>query len=464
MDVLKQILGRLHPLLVHLPIGFIVLGLLMQGYDRKKKEFGKAIAIIFLWGGISAVFASITGYLQYTSEGYTFDSVKFHLWSGILTAIFSFVMYLRLSEFKRIDFLQKIPLLTFSLLFFVLISFTGHLGGTITHGEDYLVEPLPNAIKSALGFETFEEKTIALSEEDWQEAILYEDLIKPILNNKCMSCHNPKKSKGELQLHSEEAILKGGENGEILVLNTPEESELYSRLILSKEDEDHMPPKEKTQLSKEEIKLIETWIGKGNPFNTSIGELGLEKELFSSFFPQQHDEDFPDIEVMAASLDSIAHVEENGIHVDYISESTNYLSVSCINKPSFSDEDFQFLIPIAQQIAILDLGGTQLSDSIFKKLERLPNLTILKLDNTAVTGKGIDLLATSEHLKTINLTGSKFEEPYLKALLNFKKLQKVFLYNTKAAKVGEHSLNEGRIIIDYGHYDLPAIQSDSVIY
>ena len=464
MDVLKQILGRLHPLIVHLPIGFIILGLLMQGYDRKKKEFGNAIALIFLWGGISAIFASITGYLQYTSEGYTFDSVKFHLWSGIFTAVFSFVMYTRLKGFKPIDFLQKIPLLAFSLTFFVLISFTGHLGGNITHGEDYLIEPLPNAIKSALGFETFEEKTIALNEEDWEEAILYEDLIKPILNNKCISCHNPKKSKGELQLHSEAAILEGGENGEILVLNNPEKSELHSRLILPKDDEDHMPPKEKTQLTKEEIKLIETWIGHGNPFDKSIGELGLEKELFLSFFPQQHTDDFPDIEIMAASLDSIAHIEKNGIHVDKISESSNFLSVSCINKPAFSDEDFQFLGPIAEQIAILDLGGTQISDSIFKKLEGLPHLTILKLDNTAVTGKGIDLLASSEYLKSINLTGSRFEEPYLKSLTNFKKLQKVFLYDTKTNTDGVQSLNEGQITIDYGNYELPPIASDSIIY
>jgi uncharacterized membrane protein len=68
MDVLKQLLGRLHPLIVHLPIGFIILGLLLQWHDRKKKQFNNVITLIYKWGGISAVFACITGYLQYVGE------------------------------------------------------------------------------------------------------------------------------------------------------------------------------------------------------------------------------------------------------------------------------------------------------------------------------------------------------------------------------------------------------------
>ncbi len=135
MDVLKQLLGRLHPLIVHLPIGFIVLGLLLQWYDRKTGQYGKVIGIIYLWGGISAVLACITGYLQYLGEGYAFDTVKWHLWAGIATALFSFVMYARLGNRKPMDFLSRIPIVAFSIFFFVLISFTGHQGGNITHGS-----------------------------------------------------------------------------------------------------------------------------------------------------------------------------------------------------------------------------------------------------------------------------------------------------------------------------------------
>ena len=59
MNILMQLLGRLHPIIVHLPIGFIVLGVLFLFYDRKKKAMTKVVSLSFLWGGISAIFACV---------------------------------------------------------------------------------------------------------------------------------------------------------------------------------------------------------------------------------------------------------------------------------------------------------------------------------------------------------------------------------------------------------------------
>jgi len=459
-----QLLGRLHPLIVHLPIGFIIFGLLLQWHDRHRKEYGKVIPLVYFWGGISATLACITGYLQYLGEGYAFDTVKWHLWFGIATALFSFLMYAKLKDLKAFNFLMGIPIVALSIVFFVLISFTGHQGGNITHGEDYLVEPLPNNIKSALGFETFEEKEIALTEENWEDALIYEDVLKSILNNKCVSCHNPKKTKGELLLHDGDGILNGGENGEVVVTNNASSSELFTRMNLPMEDDDHMPPEGKTQPTKEEIKLVGAWIDAGHPFEGSIKESGLEKELFLSFFPKKYDNDYPDIEISEASQDSIAYIEKTGVHVDLISKASNFLSVSCINKPAFSDSDFENLVPIKSQIAKLDLGGTEVTDAIFEKLAMLPNLTILKLDNTSVTGKNIEALSSLKHLKSINLTASEFDGDNLEALSSFQKLRKVYLYKTKVQSKEIKTLRDGQISIDYGEYDLPPIPSDSIIY
>lgn len=465
MDVLKQLLGRLHPLFVHLPIGFILLGLLLQWYDRNARQYGKVIGLIYLWAGISAVLACSTGYLQYLGEGYGFDTVKWHLWSGIATGLFSFVMYARLRKWQPVDFLSKIPMVAFSILLFVLISFTGHQGGNITHGEDYLVEPLPNSIKSALGYATFEEKKIVLNEQNWEEAQLYEEVINPILNNKCLSCHNPKKNKGELLLDSEEGILIGGENGEVVVTNSASDSEIFIRMNLPKDNDDHMPPEGKTQPSKEEIALIGAWLDAGHPFGGTIAESGLGKELFRPFFPRKVDNDYPNVDIAEASQDSIDAIKGKGIHIDKISTSVNFVKVSCLNKPSFSDSDFALLNPLKKQIAILDLGGTQVSDAIFEKLATLPHLTLLNLDHTDITGKGIEkLAAASEHLKSINLTDSEFQEPYLEKLAGFKKLKKVYVFNTHLDADGTKSLKDGQITVDYGNYELPAIASDSIVY
>lgn len=464
MDVLKQLLGRLHPLIVHLPIGFILLGLLLKWFDRKRLEHQKVIPLVFFWGGISAVVACITGYLQYLGEGYAFETVKWHLWSGIATALFSFLMYAKLKGMKAVDFLAKTPALVLPILFLILISFTGHQGGNITHGENYLIEPLPNSIKSALGIETFEAKEIALTDDNWEEALLYEDVIKPILNNNCVSCHNPKKKKGELLLHSEDGILKGGENGEVLITNNAKESDLFARMILPMENDDHMPPEGKTQPSKEEIKLVGAWIDAGYPFEGSINEIGLEKDLFRSFFPKNQDNGHPDIDIPEASKDSILTIEKTGIHVDRISKSSNFLSVSCINKHDFTDADFETLLPIKMQIAKLDLGGTKITDAIFEQLAQLPNLTILKLDNTTISGENIALLSSLEYLKTLNLTSTNFGALQLQKLADFKSLQKVYVFQTKLDASGPKTLNDDKIAIDYGNYELPQIASDSIIY
>lgn len=465
MDVIKQLLGRLHPLIVHLPIGFIILGLLLQWYDRKKRLHTKIIGLIYLWGGISAVLACITGYMQYLGEGYGFDTVKFHLWVGITTVVFSFLMFLRIREPQKLDFLRKIPLLPFTLTMFLLISFTGHLGGGITHGEDYLVEPLPNSIKLVLGIETFSKKTITLDEDNWKNAMIYQDVINPILNNNCVSCHNPKKLKGELQLNSEDGILKGGENGEVVSAHNASQSDLYLRMKLPKSDEDHMPPKDKAQPTKEEITLIGAWLDAGHPFDKTIGDLGMKKELFLAFFPAKHDEDYPDIEITEALSDSIDAIKKKGFHVENISQSTLFLRVSCINKPTFTDTDFKSLHPITQQIAILDLGGTQVTDSIFLKLASLPNLTVLKLDHTVVTGKNINSLQNLEFLRLINLTYTNFNATYLDQLTNFQTLKSVYLSNSGVNRTAIlTNQRKDSIDIDYGNYILPTLDSDTIIY
>ncbi|MCG2459810.1 hypothetical protein K8352_03545 [Flavobacteriaceae bacterium F89] len=465
MDVIKQLVGRLHPLIVHLPIGFIILGLLLQWFDRKTKSHTKIIGLIYLWGGISAVVACVTGYMQYLGEGYSFDTIKFHLWMGITTAVFSFLMFIRLTEPPKIEFLKKIPVPAFALTMFLLISVTGHLGGAITHGEGYLVEPLPNSVKLVLGIETFSKKTILLEEETWKNAMIYQDVIDPVLNNNCVSCHNPKKLKGELQLNSEEGILKGGENGEIVSAHNASQSELYVRMTLPKDDEDHMPPKDKTQPTKEEIALIGAWLDVGHPFDKTIGELNMEKKLFQSFFPVSHNEDYPDIEIAKAMPQSIDSIKKTGVHVENISQATHFLRVSCVNKPSFADTDFKSLHPISKQIAILDLGGTQVTDSIFSELGGLPNLTVLKLDHTSVTGKNINALKNLAYLKSINLSFTDFNDTSLEQLSNFQALNSIYLSDTEVSRTAILTNQKTEPIeIDYGDYTLPTIAADTIVY
>ncbi|MCQ0112508.1 c-type cytochrome domain-containing protein [Zhouia amylolytica] len=454
-------LGRLHPLIVHLPIGFILLGLLLQWYNRKQDmHLDKAISIAFLWAGISAVAACITGLLLYTHEGFAYDTVKLHLWFGIITAVCSFIYYVRI---RQIAF-HKTPVIIFSILILIVISATGHFGGNITHGSDYLTEPLPPSVKRIIGIETQEGNEIALNEEELDDAILYSDIIQPILDNKCVSCHGPKKSKGELALHTPEAIQKGGENGAVIDLKTPDSSAIYHRLILPVDHEDHMPPKEKTPLTKDEIALIKVWIEHEAHFDKSIGQLQLDHELFTSFFKNEDSSELPPVSVATVSKEVISNLKKStAFGIQPVSKSTSFLEVSCLNFPDFKDADLNTLKPLFKNIVSINLRGTQVSDDIFNSLIKLPNLQTLKLDNTQVSGAGIGSLQKLEYLRTISVTNTNFEAASLKDLALLKTLEKVYIFNTPAAQSPQENTDK-TFTINYGNYTLPIIATDTIIY
>lgn len=120
----------------------------------------------------------------------------------------------------------------------LILTVTGHLGGNLTHGKDHLTEPLPPELKTALGMEVVNNKFILLPETH-QELPLYSGVIQPILDQKCVSCHNPKKTRGELLMHNFKGIMNGGEEGPIIPAFNAENSEIaeaYSFVLMTKKN------------------------------------------------------------------------------------------------------------------------------------------------------------------------------------------------------------------------------------
>ena len=82
--------------------------------------------------------------------------------------------------------------------------------------------------------------------------------IKPILEKNCTSCHGPVKDKGDLRLHTHEALLKG----DVITPGKAQDSYLFELISLDHDDEDIMPPKG-DPLSKEQIEIVKQWISEG---------------------------------------------------------------------------------------------------------------------------------------------------------------------------------------------------------
>ncbi|HCO83229.1 MAG TPA: hypothetical protein DIT95_06825, partial [Arenibacter sp.] len=82
-------LGRFHPLVVHLPIGFLIFAFVLELYGRWKRDFAVSMAIEFalLGGAISAAVASVLGYMLSLSGDYEQDMLDTHFWFGIATTL-----------------------------------------------------------------------------------------------------------------------------------------------------------------------------------------------------------------------------------------------------------------------------------------------------------------------------------------------------------------------------------------
>jgi hypothetical protein len=93
-----------------------------------------------------------------------------------------------------------------------------------------------------------------------EEKITYDDHIRPLLENKCFSCHNPDKKKGGLELTSYAGLINGGSGGAVVDAGNPIGSRLWT--CSSKKEEPYMPP-EGAPLEPKDLALLSKWIAGG---------------------------------------------------------------------------------------------------------------------------------------------------------------------------------------------------------
>jgi len=455
-----EFLGRFHPVLVHLPIGILIVVLLLLWISRKMNSLGmeKAINATLLFGLIGAVFSVITGFSLSQSGEYDASLVSWHQWMAIGLAVITALLY-----FLRRRNLEKQWQLLISFFMLVLIIITGHLGGSLTHGSDYLWKGLgSDSTESGAG----PYKNLP----NVQEAYVYTDIIQPLLQNKCYSCHGARKQKAKLRLDQPDFILKGGKDGKVLEPANADESEMIHRLQLPREDEDHMPPKEKSQLKESDIAIIHWWIQQGASFDKKVKDLPQDqkvKEILTSLENRKEDAglatDLPDDPVARPGESAIQKLRERGIVVLPLAENTNYLMVNFISADSVTDKDLALLLPIRKQLLWLRLSGKPITDEGMKTIAQLTNLVRLFLDQTNITDKGLAELRSLSNLKYLNLSSTKITARGLFSLKDFKDLKSIYLYQSSVDKNdwAELKKNFPNTIIDSGGYVVPTLITDT---
>lgn len=427
---MSQFLGHFHPLLVHLPIGILLFAILLQWLSRKERNIAlqPAIGPALLCGTLSAMASAITGLLLSQNGEYATGTLNTHKWLGIAVAIISSIFYF----WKR-----KTPTNKnqngLAIVLLILIIAAGHFGGTLTHGEGYLTQHLPPPFRNWLGVHDVTTQTIS----NIDEAQVYQDIITPILQNKCYACHGPQKQKGGLRMDVATEFQKGGKSGAVFIAGKPDESELLRRVSLKLSDEDHMPPEGKPQLTEKEITLLDWWIATGASFDKKVKDLQkTEKIKFALAALQKQNSsaqpipEFPTEKVEPADVLALQKLKDAGVLVLPLAKDSHYLEANFINADSVNDRIIKLLEPLSKQLVWLNLSGTAITDSACVTLAKLMQLRKLHLQSTGITDAGLGQLQTLVRLQYLNLVGTKISVQSLAALKGLKNLRQLYLYQT----------------------------------
>lgn len=272
---LWQLLGRLHPMIVHFPISLLIFAGILELFTLKKfdSKLRPGIQMLILAGAISALGSAVFGLLLADNEGITGKILDLHQWIGLASAALS--LGLLYFAGKRKVKSKSVPLYR-TLLFLsgIGVGLAGHFGASLTHGEDFLTEVLPwKEDAEAPESMTIDLATFTSDLSPDQEIKLVTN-VRSVLAHNCYKCHSGAKIEGELRLDEKEFVFAGGENGPVLVPGNPAESDLIRRISLSKNHDDVMPSKGKL-LSKEEIKLLTLWIEKGAPWPDGVEQQSI---------------------------------------------------------------------------------------------------------------------------------------------------------------------------------------------
>ena len=281
-----KLMGRLHPIGVHLPIGLIVFAAFLELLIIFKKQSGyrQAIQLSLLIGLIAGLFSAATG-LMLSAEGDHASSLLLkHQWVAIGVLCLN-----GLAWFKHADILLRPTsqgVKAFRVLLFsnvLLLLLATYFGASLTHGTNYwsteastktaktllrnkttsmAQEPEP-ALEPDPGLVLENEPVFTKAEvASLEQQVNLQLQVRTILAHNCYDCHGPEKVKGDLRLDHIDLIMKGGESGPAVIPGNANASELYKRISLPEGHEDIMPSKGK-KLTEQEIKVIAQWINAG---------------------------------------------------------------------------------------------------------------------------------------------------------------------------------------------------------
>lgn len=439
--------GRFHIVVLHLPIGWLALVPLLEfiGARWQSANVQAAAGIVLLLGAISAALAATLGFCLAAADGYAGSLVTTHMWLGIATTTTAIVALL-LRELRTVTRIPTYAYGTMLAASLVAVAVGGHLGGTLAQGEGYLTARLPEQIKRVLNIPTDEAIPIDYDAE------IYAAIVQPILKGSCYTCHNDQKFKGKFSMATHASLLQGGKSKKAAVIpGEHEKSELYRRVTLARNAEKAMPPEEQDPLPQSEITLLSWWIDLGAPSDRSIND--LEPEEFPVKIANIVDDLIEAADDLAADLlafdpEIIAREAawlkaEYGLDVYPLSQNpSDGLRIETLNRTRpFDENTLLALLPIAEHVRSMDIGGGRFDDDEFAAIASFTHLDQLTLEHSNLAAGELRYLIGLK-LRSLNLYGTALGDEGLQYLAQLRSLRRLYLGETGVSIGGVERLND----------------------
>lgn len=415
--------GRLHPLLLHFPISLALLLTAAAFLPAGWREDGRISATLdLLWlhaAGFSALTA-LSGLFLSREGGYDTTTLERHMWLGAATSFAIYAIWATLHTAVLPASIRRIAMACCALS----LIWGGHEGGTLTHGEGFLTFTPTLTTNDTSG-------SVAVTDS----TPIFQAALQPILQSKCQGCHNEQKAKGDFIMTRTDLLLKGGKEGAPWVAGNPDSSRIIRRILLDMEDEKHMPPKGKSQLTQREVELLHRWIAAGADFGSRLSDFSETDSfriLATSFYGMQGKSADVEKSYGFPPADPATLQALNGPFrvVTPLDAGSPALQISFFVTAAYKPEMLAECRSVAQQTVSVNLSAMPAGDEALEVLAGFPNLELLNLNGTKVTGKGLGRLSALKSLRRLSLANTSVTSADLERLAPFGALQNIHLWRS----------------------------------
>lgn len=471
--------GRTHVLFLHLPIGLIIGAFTIEvfGFFKRSKGFDVAAAWLFVLGAGASIVAVITGMLlgtevagpqkdtgetlsifqllfaDSTDQGVS-ETMGWHMWLGItlmVAAIVAAVLKVIAVRRQWRDAESAIPErggwpLGVSRLAMIgsmtALPFAGHLGGNMTHGQQYLTDRAPFDVPEWMVAwpEVVEEDdgddvVVGTSTKPDGSVASWVNVIQPAINNSCIKCHGPSKQNADIRLDTLKYATEGeGLDYPVITAGDAQYSSLYEVITLPQSHDMYMPPDPKKALTVEMVSFIGEW----------LQEYDGRLEDPEPVKPDPAGPEGQGEPVIAKPVIDSAAIAAAGGSAQSLSQEENadQLTVKFAYLKELSPETVAKLETGADKIVWLTFEGSSFGDEAAKALPAMPALTKLNLKDSAITDAGLAELPDLFSLSWLNLFGTNITDAGLDSLKKYDLLEKLYLTGTMVTAEGVEALRK----------------------